>query len=60
MLEFLSENWGTILTAAVLVLIIGGIIIKMRKDRKKGKSACGCNCSGCPSAGACCSKKDDN
>lgn len=58
MLKFLSENWGTVLTAAVLILIIGGVVFKMRKDRKKGRSACGCNCPDCPSAGACCSNKD--
>lgn len=51
MLEFLSANAGTIFVAAVLVLILVCIVIKMRKDKKKG-GCCG-GCAGCPSQGAC-------
>ena len=51
MLEFLSQNAGTILVAFVLGLIIAGAIIKMRKDKKKG-GCCG-GCAGCPSQGMC-------
>lgn len=53
MLKFLAENWGTIL---VLVLVVGAVIfaiVKMRSDKKQGKSSCGCNCGNCPSAGMC-------
>lgn len=51
MLEYLSDNSGTILVAAVLVLILICIVVKLRKDKKKG-GCCG-GCAGCPSQGAC-------
>ncbi|MGN0447631.1 MAG: FeoB-associated Cys-rich membrane protein [Acutalibacteraceae bacterium] len=52
-MEFLTENIGTIAVLAVIVLIIGAIIFKMRKDKKEGKSSCGCGCSGCPNESFC-------
>ncbi len=53
MLEFLSQNWGTILTALVLAVIVVLIIVNMRKNKKAGKNSCGCGCENCPSAGMC-------
>ncbi len=54
MTEFLSANGGTILVGAVLLLIIVAIVLKMRKDKKEGKScSCGGGCEGCPSKGMC-------
>lgn len=54
MLEFLSANLGTIIVAAVLIIILVGIVLKIRKDKKNGKGcSCGCGCEGCPSAGMC-------
>lgn len=55
MLDFLSQNWGTILVGAILAAVIIGIIVKMRKDRKNGKGSCGCggSCDGCPSCSMC-------
>lgn len=39
---------GTIVTAAVLVCIVGLVIRKMVRDRKSGKSMqCGCDCGNC-------------
>ena len=53
MLTFLAENWGTLLVglalAAVIVLIAG----KLVRDRRKGKTACGCGCAGCPGHAVC-------
>lgn len=53
MLEFLTANFGTIIVASVLALILIGIILKISKDKKSGKGSCGCGCSNCPSAGMC-------
>ena len=50
---WLSENIGTILIAAALALIVTGIIVKLRKDKQKGRSSCGCNCANCAMCGAC-------
>lgn len=53
MLEFLSANLGTIIVLVVLAIIVGAIIYKMFRDKKKGKSSCGCNCASCPMANEC-------
>ena len=52
MLEFLTQNAGTILVAGVLVLVLSLAFLKIRKDKKNG-GGCGCGCSGCPSQGIC-------
>lgn len=57
MLSFIAENFGTILVAVIIAALVILIIRKMSKDRKKGKTSCGCGCSNCPSAGVCHSKK---
>jgi len=48
---------ATILVAAAMAVVIGAIVWKMIRDRKKGASSCGCGCESCPSAGACHSDK---
>ena len=53
MLEFLSEQWGTILAALVLLGLVCAVIVTMIRNRKKGKSTCGCGCSSCAMDGAC-------
>jgi hypothetical protein len=58
MLSFLIENIGTILIGAILAFIVILIILKMRKDKKAGKSSCGCNCGCCANEGLCHGKKD--
>ncbi len=45
---------GDFIVIAVLAAIVGIILYGMIKDRKSGKSACGCDCSKC---GKCCSVK---
>lgn len=53
MLTFLSLHGGEILVCLILLLIVGAIIARMVRDRRAGKGGCGCNCGGCPNAGAC-------
>ena len=53
MLTWLSANLGTILIVLALVVIVSAIIVKIRKDKKKGKSACGAGCAHCAMQGAC-------
>ncbi len=38
---------GDIIVITVLLAIVGGILYKMFRDKKCGKSACGCDCSKC-------------
>jgi hypothetical protein len=47
---------GIISTAIVLAILVGAvalIIRKMIKDKKAGKSSCGCDCSTCGGACGC-------
>ncbi len=53
MFEWLTNNIGTIIVLILLVIIIAAIIIKMIKDKKDGKSSCGCGCENCSMNGAC-------
>lgn len=53
MTEVLIQHAGTII---VSLLVAAGIVLAVRKlirDKKKGKSLCGDNCSGCPHSGTC-------
>ncbi|MCM1314837.1 MAG: FeoB-associated Cys-rich membrane protein [Prevotella sp.] len=44
---------GTVITALVLLVVIALIIANMIKDKKSGKSSCGCGCEHCPNSSAC-------
>ena len=57
MLAWLTENLATIIICAVLMAVVAAIIVSMVRNKKKGKSACGCGCSDCPMSGSCHSKK---
>ncbi len=53
MLQGIADNAGTIAVTLVLTGVVAAIIIRLRKDKKQGKSLCGGNCGGCPMAGSC-------
>ena len=53
MLAWISENIATIIICAVLIAIVGSIIIGMIRNRKRGKSSCGCGCTSCPMSDVC-------
>lgn len=53
MLNWLSANWASLVVGLVLAAIAAAIAVKMARDKKNHKSACGCSCAGCPSAGMC-------
>lgn len=53
MWSWLQNNLGTIVVCAVLVLILGAVAYKMIKDKKQGRSSCGCGCSNCAMKGQC-------
>ena len=57
MMRFLSQYWGTILIAAVLLAAVVLILVKRFRDHKNGTSSCGCGCEHCASSGMC-HKKD--
>lgn len=53
MLSWISENIATIIICIVLAVIVVAVIAVLVKDKKKGKSTCGGNCSCCPMGGSC-------
>lgn len=53
MFAWVSENLGTIVISVVLLAIVAAIIVSMIRDKKKGKSTCGNNCSHCALSGSC-------
>lgn len=57
MLNWFTENLGTILISAALIAAVAAVIAGMLRDKKKGKSSCGCGCSSCTMNGACHSQK---
>ncbi len=57
MLEFLAANWQTLAVGGVLLLIIALAVVKLVRDRKRGKSSCSCGCEGCANAEFCHSRK---
>ena len=53
MLQWIGENAGTIIVSIALIALVTAVIIRMGKEKKRGKSTCGCNCGCCPMAGSC-------
>ena len=54
---WISENIATIIICAVLIAVVAAIIAGMIRNKKRGKSSCGCGCSDCPMIGSCHPKK---
>ena len=53
MLDFFADHWGSILIGALVLAVVVLVFVKLCKDRKKGKTSCGCGCDHCPSSGMC-------
>lgn len=53
MLDWLSENWGSIIALAVVILLVVLALRSIIKDKKSGKSLCGGNCGACGACKAC-------
>ena len=47
MLDFITNYGGSIAVGAVVLAIVALIIVKGIKDRRAGKSSCGCDCGSC-------------
>lgn len=45
-MEWLKSNAGDIIVIAILLAIVGGIVSKMIRNRRVGKTGCSA-CSGC-------------
>lgn len=50
MFELIVGNLATIVVGAGVVILVGGIIAKMLKDKREGKNSCSGGCANCPRA----------
>ncbi|MBQ6421581.1 MAG: FeoB-associated Cys-rich membrane protein [Clostridia bacterium] len=57
MFTWLTANIGTVLITILLIAVVAVIVVKLRKDKKKGVSSCGGNCAHCAMSGTCHQKK---
>ena len=57
MLAFLLENLATIIVLILVAAAVIFAIFTMIKNKKNGKTSCGCGCSGCPNSALCHQKK---
>lgn len=57
MLAWICGNISTIVVCVVLLAVVALIIAGMVREKKKGKSSCGCGCANCPMSGSCHQKK---
>ena len=53
MLQWFAENAGTIIVTLALIALVTVIIVRLNRDKKKGKTSCGGNCGCCPMGGYC-------
>ena len=60
MFDFFSQNLPTIIAGTVVFAVVAAAAVKLVLDKVRGKSSCGCACSGCPNAGLCHSKTAKN
>ena len=58
-MAWLLENLATILVGLALALLLGGIILHMIRQKKRGETSCGCGCANCAMNGTCHAKKDN-
>lgn len=54
MLDFLAQNYGSIIAGAAVIAALALAAGKLVRDRRSGRGGCGGNCADCPS---CCGKK---
>ena len=46
-------NVGTLVVLLAVAAVVALIVFRLIRDKKQGKSSCGCNCADCPMHGGC-------
>lgn len=54
---WLLSNMSTIVVCIVLIAVVTAIIVGMIKNKKQGRSSCGCGCQNCAMRNSCHSRK---
>lgn len=52
-MNWLAQNWGTLVIGAALLAVVTLIVIRAVKDRRAGKTVCGGDCAHCGCACSC-------
>ncbi len=60
MLAWLSKNCATIIISLILLAVVILILNKLRRDKRRGASSCGCSCGSCPMSGTCHKQEQQN
>ena len=53
MLDFFVNNWGTLLAGVIVLAVVILVIVKLIRDNKTGKKACGCDGGHCAASAGC-------
>ena len=53
MLAWVTANLSTIVVSAILLAIVTSISLHLIRQKKQGKSSCGCGCTNCAMHGQC-------
>lgn len=53
MIAWIISNLAMIIISAVLIIVVAVVIAGMVRNKRKGKSSCGCGCAGCAMNGSC-------
>ena len=59
MFNWLMQNIATILISIALMAVTALIIARLVRQKKQGKSCCGCNCANCAMRGSCYSQQTE-
>lgn len=57
MLQWICSNIGTILIGGMLLAVIGLVVRSLLRQKRQGKTSCGCNCAHCAMHGSCHAKQ---
>ena len=57
MLQWISVNAGTLVLCILLLAVVAWIVRSLLRQKKQGKSSCGCNCAHCAMHGSCHTQK---
>lgn len=52
-MDFIINNLGTIIVLLIVTAVIALTIFKLVRDKKNGKSSCGCGCESCANSKLC-------
>ena len=52
-------TWGTAAVLAVIAAAVIAAVVKIVRDKKAGKSSCGCDCSSCGACSSSCGGEKD-